>query len=233
MYPLSVVLPLYNEARRLDGARAGVAWLRATYGAVEAVWVDDGSTDGTLAALHAAAGPDDLVVAAPHRGKGGALRAGVAAARGARLLLSDVDWSVAPQSVPDLVAVDADIVIASREGPEARRVGEPLLRHVLGRGFNRAVQALLLAGHSDTQCGCKLLRADVARPLFAALTIDGFAYDVELLYLAHLRGHRVREVPVVWRYEPDSRVRPVRDTLDMARDVWRIQRNVRAGRYRG
>jgi glycosyltransferase involved in cell wall biosynthesis len=231
-YPLSVVLPLYNEARRLAGARAGVAWLRARYGAVEAVWVDDGSTDGTLAALRAAAGPDDVVVAAPHRGKGGALRTGVAAARGERLLLTDVDWSVAPQSIPEMLAVDADIVIATREGPDARRVGEPLVRHWIGRGFNGAVQALVLAGHEDTQCGCKLLRADVAKGLFAALTIDGFAYDVELLYVAHLRGHRVREVPVVWRYEPDSRVRPVRDAVAMARDVWRIRRTARAGRYR-
>ncbi len=231
MIPFSVVLPLYNEARRLRAARDGVDWLRARHGPVEAVWVDDGSTDGTLAALRADAGPDDIVIAAPHRGKGGALREGVAAARGARILVTDVDWSVGPHLVPSLLAVDADVVLATREGADARRVGEPLLRHWLGRTFNHAVKALVLTGHEDTQCGCKLLRADVAKSLFAALTVDGFAFDVELLYLARLRGHHVREVPVVWRYEADSRVRPVRDAVAMAQDVWRVRRNARLGRY--
>lgn len=231
MFPLSIVLPLYNEARRLPAARVGVEWVRARYGRVEAVWVDDGSTDDTLAVLREGAGPDDVVIAAPHRGKGGALRAGVAAARGERLLLTDVDWSVGAHVVPELLAVDADVVLATREGRDARRVGEPILRHWLGRAFNRAVQTLVLAGHEDTQCGCKLLRADVAKPLFAALTVDGFAFDVELLYLAHTRGHSVREVPVVWRYQADSRVRPVHDAVAMARDVWRVRENARRGRY--
>ncbi|MES2644337.1 MAG: glycosyltransferase [Myxococcota bacterium] len=232
MFALSVVLPLYNEARRIEAARAGVAWLRARYGRVEAVWVDDGSTDSTLAALRASAEADDVVIAAPHRGKGAALRVGVAAARGDRLLLTDVDWSVGPQTVPELLAVDADVVLATREGRDARRVGEPVLRHWLGRGFNHAVQLLVLAGHEDTQCGCKVLRAEVAKALFASVTIDGFAYDVELLYLAHVRGHSVREVPVVWRYEADSRVRPVHDALAMLRDVWRVRGNARRGGYR-
>lgn len=229
---LSVVIPVWNEERRLDEGRAGLAALREQLGHVEAVWVDDGSSDGTLAALRAAAGPDDVVLAEPHRGKGAALRAGVAAARGDRLLLTDVDWSVPPSEIPDLLAVDADLVIATREGVGARRVGEPVTRHLVGRAFNQLVQLSLLAGYADTQCGCKLVRASVARELFPLLRLDGFAYDVELLYVAHLRGRRVREVPVVWRYEANSRVRPVVDGLAMARDLWRIKRNAREGRYR-
>jgi len=229
---LSVVIPLWNEEGRLAEGRAGVAALRARYGRVEAVWVDDGSDDGTLAGLHAAAEADDVVVAAPHRGKGAALRAGVAAATGDRVLLTDVDWSVGPGEIPALLERDADVVIATREGAGARRVGEPPLRHWLGRAFNHAVQTLLLAGHEDTQCGCKLLRANVAKELFAATTVDGFALDVELLYLAHVRGHRVVEVPVVWRYEADSRVRPVADGIAMAREVWGVRRRARAGAYR-
>ena len=161
------------------------------------------------------------------------MRAGVSRASGDRLLLSDVDWSVPPSQVPDLLAVDAEVVIATREGAGARRVGEPAFRHWIGRAFNGLVQATVLAGHEDTQCGCKLLRADVARELFAVLTVDGFAYDVELLYVANLRGHRVREVPVVWRFEADSRVRPLEDGWAMARELWRIRANARAGRYRG
>jgi glycosyltransferase involved in cell wall biosynthesis len=229
---LSVVIPLYNEHRRLADGFAGVAALRERHGPVEAVFVDDGSTDGTLAAARAAAGPDDVVLAEPHRGKGGALRAGVARATGDRVLLCDVDWSVAPAAVDELLAVDADVVIASREGATARRIGEPPWRHWLGRGFNRVVQATLLAGHRDTQCGCKLLRRDAAHALFAQLTIEGWAYDVELLYLAHRGGHRVREVPVAWRYEADSRIRPVVDAVSMGHEVWQVWRNARTGRYR-
>ena len=229
---LSVVIPVWNEARRLAEGRAGVEWLRAQLGRVEAVWVDDGSTDGTLEALQRMAGPDDVVLAEPHRGKGAAVRAGVAATRGDRVLVTDVDWSVAAHDVGLLLEVGAPVVIAIREGAAARRVGEPLLRHWIGRAFNRVVQGLVLAGHEDTQCGCKLLDGDVARSLFAATTLDGFGYDVELLYLAHLRGHTVREVPVVWRFQPDSRVRPVRDGWAMLREVWQVRANARAGWYR-
>lgn len=227
------MIPLYDEAHRLAQGLAGVAELRQRLGEpVEAVWVDDGSRDGTLAAARAAAGPDDVVLAEPHRGKGGALAAGVAAASGDRLLLCDVDWSVAPGQVPLLTAEVADLVIATREGPGARRVAEPPWRHWMGRAFNRCVQDLLLAGHEDTQCGAKLLTRDAARDLFPRLTVPGWAYDVELLYVAHLRGHTVREVPVVWRYEADSRLRPLADGIGMARDLWRVSRRARAGAYR-
>ena len=228
---LSVVIPVWNEARRIDAGRAGVDELRRALGAVEAVWVDDGSTDGTLEALRARAGPGDIVLACPHRGKGAALRAGVAAARGDRLLLSDVDWSVAAPTAARLAAEDADLVIATREGAGARRLGEPLARHWLGRAFNGLVQATVLAGHADTQCGCKVIDGPVGRRLFAALTLDGFALDVELLYVAHLWGLRVREAPVAWRYEPDSRVRPVRDAVAMAKELRRVRRNAAAGVY--
>jgi dolichyl-phosphate beta-glucosyltransferase len=225
---LSVVVPAWNEEHRLAAGLAGLERLRALLGDVEAVLVDDGSTDGTLALARATAPGWVRVLAEPHRGKGGALRAGVAVTRGARVLVADVDWSVAPEAVGSLLAVDADVVCAVREGVGARRVAEPLWRHLLGRAFNRLVQETVLSGHWDTQCGFKLLRGDVARELYAALTVEGWAYDVELLTLAHLRGCSVREVPVVWRYEADSRLRPLADGLAMLRDVRGVARRVRA-----
>lgn len=231
--PLSVVIPLYDEEHRLARGVAGVEELRARLGVpVQAVWVDDGSRDATLSRARAAAGPDDVVLAEPHRGKGGALRAGVAVATGERLLLMDVDWSVAPSQIPLLLAEDADVVLATREGSGARRVGEPAWRHWLGRGFNHLVQHWLLAGHQDTQCGAKLLRRDIARALFSEVSVVGWAYDVELVYLAHRAGHTVREVPVVWRFEADSRLRPLRDGPRMAFDLWRVARRARDYRAR-
>ncbi|MFZ5477108.1 MAG: glycosyltransferase [Myxococcota bacterium] len=232
MPALSVVLPVWNEEHRLAAGLAGLAELRRRAGtAVEAVFVDDGSTDGTLAALRREA-RGDVVLAEPHRGKGAALRAGVLAAAGDRVLLADIDWSVHPGQALLLRDVDADVVVATREGDGSRRIGEPVWRHFLGRAFNQIVQGTVLAGHTDTQCGCKLLRRDVARALFSRLTVDGWAYDVELLYLAHVEGHTVREVPVVWRYEADSRLRPWADGVAMARELWKVRRNAREGAYR-
>lgn len=232
MPALSVVLPVYNEQARVVAGLTGYARLRDLLGGdTEAVLVDDGSVDGTVARAEALGLPDLTILREPHRGKGGAIRAGVAAARGRRLLLADIDWSVAPERVVDLLAVDAELVCAVREGPAARRLGEPPWRHLLGRAFNRLVQEFLLAGHVDTQCGFKVVDAEAARSLFPRLTVEGWAYDVELITLAHLDGHRVVDVPVTWRFEPDSRVRPLPDGLAMATDVWRIYGNVRRGAY--
>jgi glycosyltransferase involved in cell wall biosynthesis len=228
---LSVVLPVWNEARRLAAGRAGLAELRRIVGPLEVIWVDDGSTDGTRDALQMAASEHEVCIARPHRGKGAALRAGVAASHGDHVLLTDVDWSVPPAAAARLLTVDADLVIATREGAGARRLGEPLLRHWLGRAFNGLVQATVLAGHADTQCGCKVMNGALARSIFSMLTVDGFALDVELLYVAHLQGLRVREAPVAWRYESDSRVRPLRDALRMTAELQRVRANARAGVY--
>ena len=233
MEALSVVLPAYDEVSRIDGGFGGLAALRAAWpGEVHAVFVDDGSGDGTADALAARLGPDDRLLREPHRGKGGALRAGVLATDTPWVLLSDIDWSVPAREVLRLRATDADVAIAVREGPGARRLGEPLWRHLTGRAFNLLVQSVVLAGHEDTQCGFKLLRGDIARSLFARTTIDGWAIDVELLALAHAVPLRVGEVPVTWRYAPDSRVRVLADAVATAREVWAVRWRWHSGAYR-
>lgn len=229
MPPLSVVIPVWNEERRIRGGLDAAGELRALVPYdVEIIVVDDGSTDATASLAER---PDVTLVRAPHRGKGGAVRAGLEVARGDRVLVTDVDWSVRPRAVLPLLATDTDLAIAVREGAGARRLGEPEWRHKLGRAFNWLVQGWVLSGHGDTQCGCKLLRRGVAADLLPHLTIDGWAWDVELLYLANLRGYRVAEVPVVWVYERESRLRPGVDGLRMALELRRIQRNARDGRY--
>jgi dolichyl-phosphate beta-glucosyltransferase len=233
MGPLSVVVPVYQEIRRVQAGLEGLRGLRESWdGPVRAVFVDDGSTDGTPDALESGLAPGDVLLREPHRGKGAALRAGVAHTTDPWVLLSDVDWSVPPREALRLRATAADVAIAVREGPGARRVGEPLWRHLVGRAFNLLVQSTVLGGHADTQCGFKLLRGHLARELFSQTTLDGWAIDVELLALAHARGLEVAEVPVSWRFDPDSRVSFWRDGPRTAREVWGVRWRWKTGDYR-
>jgi dolichyl-phosphate beta-glucosyltransferase len=169
-----------------------------------------------------------------HAGKGAAVRLGVAQAMGEQIALADADFSMPiaefRRFMPDALG-DYDIAIASREAPGARRYGEPAYRHIMGRIFNRLVQWLLLPGIEDTQCGFKFLRRPVAQDIIQQLTIDGWGFDVELLYIARRHGYQIREIGVPWRYGSDSRVSPVRDTLTMIRDIGTVWLNSRTGHY--
>jgi hypothetical protein len=124
------------------------------------------------------------------------------------------------------------VVIASREGSGARRVGEPYVRHLMGRVFNLLVQTLAVRGIQDTQCGFKAFTQACARDVFNRQQITGFGFDVEVLYLARKRGYGIKEVPVTWEYAASSRVDPVRDTIRMFRDVLAVRWNDLHGRYR-
>jgi dolichyl-phosphate beta-glucosyltransferase len=146
------------------------------------------------------------------------------------------------QDARDLLEEGWDLVIGSREGNGARRIGEPRHRHYMGRLYNYFVQALLLPGIRDTQCGFKAFRYDVARDLFTRtalyhgtdLRVRGplvTGFDVELLYLARRRGYRIFELPVVWRHVSGSKVRPGVDSMLMLRDVLRVRWNGLRGRY--
>ena len=234
---LSIVIPAYNEARRLPEsfARLHDELQRQDY-LTEVIVVDDGSEDSTAAVVRAWMGRWHALrlIEIPHGGKGGAVRAGALAAQGAWIVLADADFSMPVQELARFSPFefpDADILIASREAPGARRFGEPFYRHVMGRAFNFAVRALLIPGVDDTQCGFKRLRRDVALDLFLHQTISGWGFDVELLYVARLRGYTIRETPVSWYYKSGSKVHPLRDTFSMGRDVVRVWRNARASRY--
>jgi dolichyl-phosphate beta-glucosyltransferase len=235
---LSVVVPAYNEARRIDQT---IDTLCRELPAMVDDWelrvVDDGSTDDTAArvARHAANEPRVVLQREPHRGKGGTVRAGILAARGQWAFMCDADLSMPPRELPRFLALvpdAADIALGSRELAGARRIGEPAHRHWLGRGFNGAVRLLALPGIQDTQCGFKLFSRSAVQQVFPLVTTDGWAFDIEVLVIARELGLRLVEVPVEWHYGEESRVSLLSTPIEMASELWRIRRRARAGHYR-
>ena len=197
---------------------------------VEVLLVDDGSTDGTadLARELGADLPHFRVLSRPHLGKGAALQAGVAESSGASVFLADADWSMPPEQILRFLSTDAtDVVrIGSREAQGSRRHGEPLRRHLVGRVFNALVRRAALPGIQDSQCGFKLLPGKLAREVFSEMRTTGWAFDVELLLRIQKRGIPTQEVPIDWHYDPNTRLRPLRDSVSMAWEVFAIARRV-------
>ncbi len=229
----SLVIPAYNERNRIEACLRSVAdWVRARPGGWdwEVILVDDGSTDGTHAAAQRLAGelglPLQILRHEKNRGKGCALRAGVLASSGDPVLISDVDlstplseWLKLAERLPT-----HPIAIGSRALEEDLvRRRQPFYRRLLGKTGNLLVRLLAVPGIRDTQCGFKLFRGDVARDLFRRARVNGFAYDMEILYLARLRGLAIAEVPVLWFNSPDSRVSLLRDALPTLWDLLRLR----------
>ena len=124
-----------------------------------------------------------------------------------------------------------DVQIATREGREARRIGEPVHRHLMGRIFNRIIQWTALPGIQDTQCGFKMFGRAAAEDLFSVQQMVGIGFDVELLFIARKRGYRIREVPITWYFDADSRMRLIYDSLYILLEIQQIHRNWQRGFY--
>jgi len=235
---LTIVVPAFNEAhrlgagmRRFDAAvSAGAIDLERT----ELVVVDDGSTDATASTA------DKLLAALPHhrvvrlpvnRGKGAAVRAGVAAARSTYTAYMDADMAIDPLAVPLLL--DGlqlhDVAIGCRALPDSMVETTYVVRTLMGRLFNELVTTGTGLGLKDTQCGFKAFRTPVARLLFHLVRIDRFAFDVELLTRARRLGLTVTEVPVHWKHVEGSTVHPLHDSVSMVADVYRSRRGLLAG----
>jgi dolichyl-phosphate beta-glucosyltransferase len=233
----SIVIPAYNEANRLPSTLEQVFhFLEKQPFTSEIIVVENGSDDQTfeIAQQFAAGHRNVHILRSEQRGKGLAILTGVKAAVGEYIFLCDADLSMPVEEIskfipPKLQGVD--IAIASREAPGSVRINEPYYRHFTGRVFNTLIRLLVLPRLQDTQCGFKCIRAEVARDIFPYQTLTGWAFDVELLYIARYHGYHVAEIPIHWYFNTDSKISVLRDSLRMFLDLLRIRRNARRGLY--
>jgi dolichyl-phosphate beta-glucosyltransferase len=236
---LSVVIPAYNEESRLAPTiREIAAYFRSCGRSSELIVVDDGSRDGTSALVSALTAEYEelrLIRLPTNRGKGYAVRSGVVNSAGQYVLFADADGSTPIAEIERLetaVLAGADIAIGSRALASSEvKVKARLYRRLMGRLFHGFVRLLTVRGIRDTQCGFKLFRSPVAHELFSRSRLDGFAFDVEVLFMAQRFGHRVAEIPVNWVHKAGSRVNLVLDSLRMARDLLQIRLYALQGAY--
>ncbi len=238
---LSVVIPCFREGARVGATLADVeAFLECFARSAEVIVVDDGSDDNTAEVVRASAGaaasaPVSLVRHQENRGKGAAVRTGLAAARGRWRLMMDADNSTRILEVEGLLAVarstGAGLIAGSRRAADAR-VTARATRRATGAIFRAALWALGLDLLSDTQCGFKLYREDVARAVCDLGREDRFAFDLEHLLIAKSMPGGVAEVGVVWEHREGGTVRPMRDGLAMLRSAVRLRARGVAGAAR-
>lgn len=236
---LSVVIPTYNEEWRILPTVGAIASHVSSMGIPwELIVADDGSTDSTVELIQAL----DLVnlrllIAESNGGKGSAVRRGFKAAQGDYVLFADADQSTPIEQLDLLLneihSGNADIAIGSRAAGGATVRSKGTVRKLASWGLSTLIQLLYPLRIEDTQCGFKLFSGEAARTLFDLQLIDGFSFDLEVLYLAHRLGYRVVEVPVEWIDAPGSTVSTSKVAVAFIRDLIVVRANEVRGAYRG
>jgi dolichyl-phosphate beta-glucosyltransferase len=234
---LSIVIPAHNEERRLPPSLEKIdAFLQQQNFDAEVIVVENGSIDRTVEVSQAFARthPYVRVIEAAVRGKGLAVKVGMQAARGEFRFICDADLSMPIEEIVKFLPPHTDgydVIIATREGPQANRIGEPEHRHIMGRVLNWIIQLTAVRGIEDTQCGFKMFSRAAAEDLFEVQQMVGIGFDIELIYIARKRGYRIKEVPITWYFDPDSRMRLVHDSLHVLLEIYEIRRNWIRGVY--
>ena len=234
---LTIVVPAFNEAQRIGSTLAALTgFLRTQSWDWDIRVVDDGSRDATAAIVDeiARGEPRVTVQREPHRGKGGAVKAGLLAGRGSYRFICDADLSMPVTELQRFLPPNLDgfdIAIGSREGVSARRIGEPAYRHLMGRLFNILVQRLTLPGIEDSQCGFKMFTARAVEQIFPFVTVDGWAFDVEVLTIGRAHGLTIVEIPIEWHFGPRSQLSMVRDGFGMLSELLKVKTRLLLGRY--
>jgi dolichyl-phosphate beta-glucosyltransferase len=234
---LSIIIPVYNEERRLPNTFEQIFnFLEKQNYEYEVLLVENGSNDRTyeIAQAFSKKYKELQVLQCKERGKGLAVRHGMLLARGDYRFMCDADFSMPPEEINRFLppALDGyDIAIASREASGAVRYNEPFHRHFVGRGFNLMIRLLALPGLHDTQCGFKCFSAESAQSLFPRQTISGWSFDVEVLYIARRTGYKIIELPIPWYFNSESKIRVLRDSFRMGLDLIKIRLNGVKGVY--
>jgi dolichyl-phosphate beta-glucosyltransferase len=238
METLSIVIPAYNEERRLPATLDRIlAYLeRSPVPVAEILVVDDGSRDGTAGVVQAKGGIVRLVSNPGNRGKGYAVRNGMLAAKGDWILSTDADLSAPIEELGKLIAAarreNAAVAIGSRAlDRKLVKVHQPMMREVSGRAFNIVMRLVTGLPFRDTQCGFKLFRGDAAREIFSRQIEEGFSFDVEDLLIAHALGLRSVEVPVEWSNVEGTKVSLAQGMKSFA-DLVRIRTRAVRGNYK-
>ena len=234
---LSIVIPAYNEEKRLPQSLTDVVdFVEAQKFECEVLVVDDGSNDRTPDIVKEFSNTHPYIkLLQPGRGgKGHAVKAGMLQVKGEYAFLCDADLAMPITELPKFLPPQQNgykIAIGSREGEGAVRYNEPPYRHLMGRVFNWLVKIMAVRGFEDTQCGFKCFHASVVNDLFQKQTIDGFGFDVEVLYVAQKRHYKIIEIPIHWYYQTESKVHPIKDTIRMVRDMLAVRINDHQGLY--
>jgi len=229
---LTIVIPAYNEEKRIGlSLRKIIDYLELRNFNAEIIVVDDGSSDQTaeIAKDILAEYQAGLVIEMPkNRGKGAAVQEGILRAKSELVLFSDADLSTPIEELEKLLPLAREgyeVVIGSRAWPQSEiRKRQSWLREHMGKFFNLLVRLLVLKGFKDTQCGFKLFKREAARTIFSQLQTSGFAFDVEVLWLAEKFGYKIAQVPVVWINYPDSRVHLIQSSFSMLIDLIKLKR---------
>jgi dolichyl-phosphate beta-glucosyltransferase len=237
---LSIVIPSYNEEKRLAATLENIRnYLDRKKLDAEVIVVDDGSTDGTkdiarqFEKMHEGC---KLISNEENKGKGFSFRRGFLSSRGNFVLLTDADLSAPIEEYERLMEEsrrgDYDLVFGSRALDDSRiEIKQSFVRRLMGKIFNGSVRFFTGLPFKDTQCGFKLLAREKLKPVVELMRIDRFSFDVELIFLAWKLGLRVKEVAVVWRDSPRSKVKMASDSWNMFLDIMRIKRNYKKGLY--
>ncbi|HSQ27723.1 MAG TPA: dolichyl-phosphate beta-glucosyltransferase [Anaerolineales bacterium] len=234
---LSIIIPAYNEERRLpDTLREVVEFISSQSFAAEVLVVENGSHDRTweIAQQFEKQYPAIRAFKEEQRGKGFAVRRGMLEARGEYRFMCDADLSMPLEEIRRFlppVLTDFDIAIGSREASGAIRYNEPFHRHWGGRLINLIIRILALPGMHDTQCGFKCFRAPVAEAVFRQQTLAGLSFDIEILFITRRMGFRIVEIPISWYFNSDSKVSPGKDAIKMTIDILKVRWNALKGVY--
>jgi glycosyltransferase involved in cell wall biosynthesis len=233
---LSIIIPAHNEENRLpDTLEQVFDFLKKQSFTAEVIVVENGSTDKTFEIAQGFMEQhNNLYVIQSERGKGAAVRRGMLEAKGAYRFMCDADLSMPVEEITKFIppAVNNfDITIASREANGAVRYNEPPYRHLGGRAINFLIQLFILPGLNDTQCGFKCFSAKVADDIFALQTLNGWSFDIEMLYVARRHQYKILEIPIHWVHHPETKVNAVRDAIRMIQDIFRIRVNALRGMY--
>ncbi|MBE2271443.1 MAG: glycosyltransferase family 2 protein [Anaerolinea sp.] len=232
-----MIMPAHNEEFRLPPSLAKIdAFLAQQSFEAEVIVVENGSRDRTVEVTEAFAATHPYVklLVVQTRGKGLAVKAGMLAARGEYRFICDVDLSMPIEEIVKFLPPytdGADISIGTREGKGAQRINEPEYRHLMGRINNLIIKLTAVRGFEDTQCGFKMFNRRSAEDLFSVQQMSGIGFDIELLFVAKRRRYNIREVPITWYFDSDSRMRLVQDSLKLLLEIWQIQKNARGGVY--